>query len=159
MKKIVVILLFVCGALAVSNQSKAQSTGSTYKTAVGFKGYFGDGSIGGINIKHFMSSDRAVEGGLYFKSHFVMLEGLYEWHGNIEGAQGLKWYVGPGAQLGFYSGPGDNDAMLALKGTLGLNYKITGAPIDVALDIDPTFRLTQGSDFNLNAGIAFRFCF
>ncbi|SIT33142.1 hypothetical protein SAMN05421788_11242 [Filimonas lacunae] len=159
MKKIVFILLLTCSALAISNQTQAQSTGSTYKTALGFKGYFGDGSIGGINVKHFIRQDRAIEGGIYFKSHFVMLEGMYEWHGNINDAPGLKWYVGPGANLGFYSGPGDNDAMLALKGTIGLNYKITGAPIDVALDLNPTFRLTQGSDFNLYAGLAFRFAF
>lgn len=158
MKKILLILMLTCGALAFNNQTKAQSTGSNYKTAFGFKGYFGDGSIGGLNVKHFMRNSNALEGGLYFKNHFIMLEGLYEWNGDISGAPGLKWYTGPGAQLGFFT-EGDNDAMFAIKGTVGLDYKINGAPIDVALDLNPTFRLTQGSDFSLFAGVAFRFAF
>lgn len=159
MKKIVLILMLTCGALALSNDTKAQATGSSYKTSFGFKGYFGDGSIGGLNVKHFMRNSNALEGGIFFRNHFVMLEGLYEWHGDIQGAPGLKWYTGPGANLGFYTGPGDNDAAFAIKGTLGLDYKINGAPINVALDLNPTFWLTQGSNFDLYAGIAFRFAF
>ena len=30
------------------------------------------------------------------------LTGLYEIHGDFADAQGLKWYVGPGAHIGFY---------------------------------------------------------
>lgn len=159
MKKIIAILILTCAVLGVQHAS-AQSTGSSYKTSVGIKGYFGDGSIGGINVKHFLTSSNALEGGLYFKSHFVMLEGLYEWNGEINNAPGLKWYVGPGAQLGFYNGNhSDNDVAFALKGVVGLDYKFSGAPIDVAFDVNPTFTLTPNSDFSFYAGIAFRFAF
>lgn len=158
MKKIILILMLTCGAMALSKQSQAQTLGSDYKTSFGFKGYFGDGSIGGLNIKHFIRSDRALEGGIYFKNHFVMLEGMYEWHGDIQGAPGLKWYTGPGVNLGFVT-EGDNDVLLNLKGTIGIDYKFNGAPIDVALDLNPTFTLTPDTDFNFFAGVAFRFAF
>jgi len=154
MKRIFILSLFVVG-FAVASQ--AQNMGSSYSTSLGAKGYFGNGSIGGINVKHFFNSANALEGSLLFKSHFVAFEGIYEWHGNIANAAGLKWYVGPGAMLGFYTGEGDNDAMFALKGTVGLDYKFTGAPINIAFDVNPTFRLTPDSDFDFYAGIAFRF--
>ena len=155
MKKIIAIFIFAC-AVAVSNQSQAQNMGSNYKTAIGAKGYFGDGSIGGINIKHFMNNSNALEGGVYFRSNFVLLEGMYEWHGQVAGAQGLHWYTGPGAWLGFVT-KGESDVLFALKGTLGLDYKFTGAPINVAFDVNPTFSLTPSTNFDFYAGIAFRF--
>jgi hypothetical protein len=155
MKKIVAIIIFAC-AVAAGSESKAQNLGSNYKTAIGAKGYFGDGSIGGFNIKHFMRNNQALEGGLYFKRNFVMFEGMYEWSGQVQGAQGLHWYTGPGAWLGFYT-KGDDNVLFALKGTIGLDYKFTGAPIDIAFDVNPTFTLAPDSDFNFYAGIAFRF--
>lgn len=156
MKKILTILFVAC-AIMGAKQAGAQSMGDDYKTSLGIKGYFGDGSIGGINVRHNLSSTNALEGGLYFKSHFVMLEGLYEWQGPINGAPGLNWYAGPGAQLGFINGHGNNDVSLALKGAVGLDYKFSGAPINVAFDVNPTFTLTPDSDFSFYAGIAFRF--
>ncbi len=156
MKKVFAILLLTCVMMG-AKQANAQNMGSSYKTAIGAKGYFGDGSIGGINIKHFFTGATALEGSLLFKSHFVAIEGLYEWHGNITGASGLKWYVGPGGYLGFINGTNDNKAVFALRGTLGLDYKFTGAPIDIAFDVNPTFQLTPDTDFNFYAGIAFRF--
>lgn len=155
MKKIIAIVLFAC-AVALSNETKAQNLGSNYKTSIGAKGYFGDGSIGGINIKHFTKANTALEGGLYFRDNFILLEGMYEWNGNIEGAPGLKWYTGPGAWLGFFT-KGPDDVLFALKGTLGIDYKFNGAPINVAFDINPTFSLTPSTNFDFYAGIAFRF--
>ncbi|MEX6687028.1 hypothetical protein QTN47_05960 [Danxiaibacter flavus] len=163
MKKILFVALILVAGISVAN---AQNMSSSYKTALGAKGYFGDGSIGGFNVKHFFNSTNALEGSLLFRSHFVAFEGIYEWHGPINGAKGLKWYVGPGAQLGFYTGDHDHDynndhhddnVLFALKGTVGLDYKFTGAPIDIAFDVNPTFNLTPNTDFNFYAGLAFRF--
>ncbi len=148
-------------------KAQAQNMGSSYKTALGAKGYFGDGSIGGINVKHFFNPAGALEASLLFRSHYVALEGIYEWHGPIQGARGLKWYVGPGAELGVRSHghhprnddrhDDHNDAVFSMKGVIGLDYKFTGAPINIAFDVNPTFRLTPNTDFNFYAGMAFRF--
>lgn len=159
MKKILAILLLTCVMMG-AKQANAQNMGSSYKTSLGVKGYFGDGSIGGINVKHFFNSASALEGSLLFKSHFVAIEGLYEWHGNITGAPGLKWYVGPGGYLGFINGnhhDDNDDVVFALRGTVGLDYKFTGAPINIAFDVNPTFQLTPDTNFDFYAGIAFRF--
>ncbi|WP_153796117.1 hypothetical protein [Foetidibacter luteolus] len=150
MKKTLLVALLTFGLYAVSH---AQNMSSSYTTAIGAKGYFGDGSIGGLNVKHFLEGNTALEGSLLFKSKTFIAEGLYEWHGNITGAQGLKWYVGPGAQLGSLY----EEFYLALKGTVGLDYKFSGAPITIAFDVNPTFSLTPGTDFSFFAGVGFRF--
>lgn len=150
MKRIILAVLLTTGFYAVSN---AQNMSSSYKTAIGAKGYFGDGSIGGFNIKHFIQNNRALEGSLLFRNHVFLIEGLYEWHGDISGANGLKWYVGPGAWIG----SSFNDFVFAGRGTLGLDYKFTGAPISVAFDVNPTLTFTPDTDFSFFAGVAFRF--
>lgn len=160
MKKVVILFCSVFMLMAAVT-ANAQSMGSTYRTALGAKAYFVNGSTAGINIKHFLNGNNALEGSVLFKENFFALEGVYEWHGNISGARGLKWYVGPGAWLGFYNNKYNNNdkVLFALKGTLGLDYKFTGAPINIAFDINPTFNLTPVSDFDLMAGLAFRFTF
>ncbi len=163
MKKILLFfVLFMAVSFAVGSVY-AQNLSSTYKTAVGAKAYFGNGSVAGINAKHFMNNSTALEGSLLFKNGFVGLEGIYQWHGKINGANGLKWYVGPGAWLGFYNNKSkfdnNNSVLFALKGNLGLDYKFSGAPINVAFDVNPTFSLSPVSDFSFLAGFAFRFAF
>jgi len=150
MKRILLIALLTTAFYAVSN---AQNMSSSYTTSIGAKGYFGDGSIGGLNVKHFLDGHSALEGSLLFKKKVFLVEGLYEWHGDITGAKGLKWYVGPGAQLG----SSYNDFVFAAKGTLGLDYKFEGAPINIAFDVNPTFTITPDTNFDFFAGIAFRF--
>jgi hypothetical protein len=149
-----IILLFACQTVV------AQSTGSSYRTALGAKIYFGDGTIGGINIKHFLNSHGALEGSLLFASHAIGIEGQYDWHDNIAGAPGLKWYVGGGGLLGFSTLKNvDNDVSFSLKGAIGLDYKITGAPINLSFDLNPIFTLAPDTDFDFWAGLAFRFTF
>ncbi len=150
----------VIAFLAVANTSYAQSTGSNYRTAVGIKGYFGGPDIGSVNLKHFIARDKAIEGGLLFADGFVALEGMYQWHAPIAGTSGLQWYVGPGVWLGSTQRSKNNSELyLAAKGVFGLDYKIQGAPINLALDFNPQLRLTQNTDFDFYAGFAFRFAF
>lgn len=166
MKRLSVIASFIILTLT-SQTVVAQSTGSTYRTALGAKIYFGDGSIGGINVKHFINSNGALEGSLLFGRGAMGFEGQYDWHGNIQGAAGLKWYVGGGGLLmfstnddhRFFGDDDDDDVYFALKGALGLDYKFTGAPINISFDVNPVFWLTPSTDFDFYAGLAFRFTF
>lgn len=88
------------------------------------------------------------------------IEGLYEYHGDIAGAAGLKWYVGGGGIVAFGTEKNaGNDVLFGLRGNLGLDYKIPGAPINLAFDIDPTFILVPTTNFDFGAGLAFRFAF
>jgi len=160
MKKTALTLAVTLCLLALTQTASSQATGSTYKTAIGAKAYFGDGSTGGINFKHFLNANGALEASLLFEKGFLGVEGLYDWHGNINNAPGLKWYVGGGGLLFFPTKDryGD-DVLFALRGTIGLDYKFTGAPINVAFDLNPTFQLTPDTDFDFWAGLAFRFAF
>src|SRR4051812_17735738 len=93
---------FLFTALAVLvfiSTSSAQSMGRTYKTALGIKVL--DGA--GISLKHFLNDRDALEGVAFFWSHGTRITGLYELHFDIDGAPGLKWYIGPGAHIGLYN--------------------------------------------------------
>jgi hypothetical protein len=67
------------------------------RSALGVK--FWDGA--GISFKHFFQGNNAGEFIGFFWNHGFRLTGLYEIHGDFADAQGLKWYVGPGAILVF----------------------------------------------------------
>lgn len=135
---IAVLALLMAGVTA-----KAQNQTSSYTTALGVK-LWGNG--GGISLKHFVSTNRALEGIAYFWNNGSRITGLYEFHFDFVGAPGLKWYVGPGAHVGFYNTYYDNNypngnsgSFVGIDGVLGLDYKFTGAPINLSLDWQPSF--------------------
>jgi hypothetical protein len=137
----------------------AQNLGSTYKTAIGFKFY-----PTAVTIKHFIKPNAAIEGLGYFWKDGFRLTGLYEWHGNIKNAPGLKWYAGGGAHLDVwdndYKKNNDGGVGLGLDGVIGLDYKFKGAPINLSLDWQPSVTFIGDNYSNTNwAGIAIRFAF
>jgi hypothetical protein len=134
--------------------------GSSYQTAVGIKFY-----PGALSIKHFTEENRALEGLANFWDGGFRFTGLYEIHGDISGAEGLKWYVGPGVHIGWYNGYAYNDhyydngsLSFGIDGVLGLDYKISGAPIDLSLDIQPFFELNHPY-FAVWGGLGIRYTF
>lgn len=166
MKKVsLVFMLAISMALLGFNYSaNAQATGHSYKTGIGVKvGYWGGGAL---DIKHFLNPSSALEGQLSFDRHWFTVTGLYEYHGAIDGAPGLLWYVGPGAHLGFYHDSyyhhdhhyDNGEAFFGLDGILGLDYKFNGAPIDISLDIQPNVSFPYG-DLNIWGGVSIRFTF
>lgn len=139
MKRIFFYLL-ICGVLStLSVKSFSQSMGSSYRTALGVKFY-----PGAISLKHFTTGNTALEGIGYFWNYGFRFTGLYEIHGNISGAPGLKWYVGPGAHVGVWNNRykdryNEDGSYFGVDGVLGLDYKIKGAPINLSLDWQPSF--------------------
>jgi hypothetical protein len=155
MKKLITLLAI---GFITCQSVQAQSMGRTYKTALGVK--FWDGA--GISFKTFVAPQNAVELIGYFYKHGTRVTGLYEIHGNISGAPGLKWYVGPGAHIGFYDYKGyTGDKVVAgLDGVLGLDYKINKAPINLSLDWQPSFEFADGRGFVGSwGGLAVRYTF
>jgi len=164
MKKalIIILLTFSIGTYSAS----AQSLGRDYQTAAGVKFF-----PGAITVKHFIKSNAALEGLGYFWNYGFRLTGLYEFHGNINGAPGLKWYVGPGAHIGFWSNRWkdqyptyDGGAYFGIDGVLGLDYKINNIPINVSLDWQPSFNFGNGPDsyygfYSGFGGLAVRYTF
>src|SRR5262245_14277293 len=122
--------------------ANAQSMGSNYRTALGVKFY-----PGAITIKHFLQPNKAIEGLAYFYSDGVRFTGLYEIHGDIAGAEGLKWYVGPGAHIGFWNSKYGDGSFGGIDGVLGLDYKFSGAPINLSIDWQPSFEFGDNRGF------------
>ena len=159
MKKII-ILLAVCSI--ISEGANAQSMGRSYKTALGVKVW--DGA--GITFKTFVNSRDALEVIGYFWKNGSRVTGLYEVHGNISDAPGLKWYVGPGAHIGFYNVdrnrrfPGSSYTVIGLDGVLGLDYKINRAPLNLSIDWQPSFEFGEYGGFVGSwGGLAIRYTF
>jgi hypothetical protein len=156
MKKLLIAIASLASLLS-SHALQAQDMDHDYRTALGVK-VWGDG--GGISIKHFVRTNRALEGIGYFWRGGVRITGLYEYHFDFKGAPGLKWYVGPGAHVGIYNNNYDNNngngngyyygsgTYIGIDGVLGLDYKFHGAPINLSLDWQPSF------EFGSNRGFA-----
>jgi len=142
MKKFVVLFSVCCIATFCV---QAQSMGQSYKTALGVKVW--DGA--GITFKTFLDPTNAIEVIGYFYDQGTRITGLYEIHGDISGAPGLKWYVGPGAHIGFYDYKGytGDKAIAGIDGVLGLDYKVNKAPLNFSIDWQPSFEFADGRGF------------
>ncbi len=128
-----------------------------YKTALGVKFY-----PGGVTLKHFLSSKAAVEGIGYFYNYGTRITGLYEIHGDIPSVGGLKWYFGPGAHVGLYNTKYGGGSTFGVDGVLGLDYKFSGAPINLSVDWQPSFEFgrTFNNGFSGNwGGLGIRYVF
>lgn len=138
MKKIIFLLvLFLCANSAIEAQ------GTTYKTAVGLLVWNGYGA----SFKTFITEKNAIEIKGYFDRIGTRLTGLYEFHGEVVGIDGMQWYAGPGAHLGFYNFGGKQSSTFAgIDGVVGIDYKLNSTPIDLFLDWQPTY------EFGLNRG-------
>ena len=154
------MMLFVI-ATGLMFYVNAQSMGRTYKTAIGVKVW--DGA--GISIKHFTKPTTALEGIFYFWDKGFRITGLYEFHGDINGAPGLKWYIGPGAHIGFYDYKNDpdyysNKTYFGIDGVLGLDFKFNKAPINLSIDWQPSFEFGDSRGFVGSwGGIGIRYAF
>lgn len=165
MRKIIISAIILIISLSVTAQSKS-AKGSSYRTALGVKVWDG----GGITFKHFLSGNNAGELIGYFWGHGFRLTGLYEIHGNISGASGLKWYIGPGAHIGFYDihhrhyhngiWHDHGHTTIGVDGVIGLDYKFNGAPINISLDWQPSFEFASGHGFASSwGGLGIRYTF
>jgi hypothetical protein len=164
MRKIAAVLFIL--AFSLTAQAQSRTTNSTsYKTALGVKVWDG----GGISLKHFFNNRNAGELIGYFWRHGFRLTGLYEIHGPISGAPGLKWYIGPGLHVGTYNDHHYHNhrddhhhshASVGIDGVLGLDYKINRAPINLSLDWQPSFEFADGHGFNGSwGGLGIRYTF
>lgn len=156
MRKVLVLAsaLFI---FSVSTQAQSKSANSSsYTTALGVKVWDG----GGISLKHFFNQNNAGEVIGYFWTQGARFTGLYEIHGAINGAEGLRWYIGPGAHVGFYNNKYGNGAFIGVDGVLGLDYKFNSAPINLSLDWQPSFEFGDARGFYGSwGGLGIRYTF
>lgn len=148
----------------------AAATGDLYKTALGLKFVYGVSLTG----KHFISERAALEAIIQYRDHSGLgsefnLTALYEYHGNITGANGLRWYAGGGAYTGYFNY--DNGQLeeltgksssfsIGITGVLGLEYKFKNIPLAISADWQPVYTVNGNSGFvSENGGIGIKYTF
>lgn len=136
MKRILlaVYILFTTTSYAQESRSAMATGGPEYQSALGVKISAGVAA----SYKQFVANTKAIEAQSMFFSRGIRLVGLYEFHFyNIQGVDGLAWYVGPGVHAGFYRKSAD----LGIDGVIGLDYKIKNLPINLSLDWQPSYSI------------------
>jgi hypothetical protein len=142
MKSKMTIVLAVM--LIASSASFAQHyLGTDYKTALGVKFY-----PGGISFKQNLNDSKSLEAIGYFWNG-NRITGLYELNYDIEGLNGLRWYIGPGAHVSFYDEDSySGKSYLGIDGVIGLDWKVNNAPLNLSLDWQPSFDFGGGAGFS-----------
>lgn len=158
MKRLLFIIMLVVSSSSFSQQ---------YKTALGFKG--GYPNFGSINVKHFFNSPNAIEASLGGGRYHLWMQGLYERNYAIPKADGLDFYWGLGADLGFWTNNYHyydkkhnkyyNGVWGGIDAVVGLEYTFPSIPFNIALDMGPTIRLFPYVGFGYNGGLALRYAF
>ncbi len=153
------ILSAICMlGLLVCTEAKAQ-----YKHAAGVR--LGDYS--GINFKTFIQPNRALDLIMGFRSNnkysAARFTGLYEIHNPISVTEGtLSWYYGGGGSVGGkdYKQEDKNQLLLSADGVLGLDYKLSAAPINLSFDWKPALVLSPDTEFDAaQFGLSLRITF
>lgn len=149
------VIVLIIAASDVSAQRSAN--GTDYENAIGLGIDFGNGSsLVGPSFKHFFTEEHVGKFEVLFGSHYTAIQGFYEYHRDIEGAPGLKWFAGVGAGAGI----AEHNSAFLLKPEGGLDYKIDDVPLSFSFDWRPTFFIGDNSDFEPGRfGLGIRFCF
>ena len=109
-----------------------------------------------ISGKYFVTNRSAIEGLISFGSRFG-LGGLLEIHNPLN-VEGLKWFYGVGAYVGFESDP--SQTFFGPTGVIGLDYKFPNAPVNLSLDWKPELDIIPDINFVPDAfGLSVRFAF
>jgi hypothetical protein len=173
MKHLLTIAI-ICISLLTSNSAKAQQ----YETGIGVR--LG-GISQGITLKHFIGGNDALEGILSFGHHAFFITGLYENHHAFPNAEGLSWFWGGGAHVGFFTNGYDYDYIYyKYRGNhiivhdddydgssflfggdfiLGMEYKLQTAPVAFSLDVKPQIDFVPGLYAYWDGALTVRFTF
>ena len=156
------LLLCVMACLFFAVSASAQSG---YRTALGVRLSSSPAMVSNsISLKHFISDNAAIEA-LFSFGDPLALGALYQVHKPL-GSEGLQWFYGGGAYLGFVKtfnpvkNRNETDPNFGAQGVLGLDYKFMNAPINLSLDWKPELNLVSDINFEPAAvGFTARFTF
>jgi hypothetical protein len=141
MKSTVLLLLLMAG-FVVNAWAQTEVPSPAYRFALGVRLSNSTPTLNNsITGKYFVTDRSAVEGLISFGSRFGM-GALLEIH-KPTNVEGLRWFYGGGAFVGFENG----DTYLGPTGVLGLDYKFTNVPINLSLDWKPELNFIPDIDF------------
>lgn len=153
MKKGIILIIIFLGGWLVSH---AQQPVQEYTNAIGIKAWDGIGAT----YKHFLTEKAAVEAIAFFNGKGARTTGLYEFHFPLGAEPGLRWFVGPGAHLGFYNNTNGNGLFPGIDGIIGIEYTLGKIPLNASIDWQPAVEFGNDRGFNGSWGaIAVRYIF
>lgn len=139
-------ILFFAIALVFSVTMNAQST---YTTALGLGIDFGNNAtFVGPSVKHFFAENHAGQAEVTFENSVTAITALYQYHDGFNGADGLQWFAGGGTSIFLF----DGGSSFALRGTLGLDFKINNVPLAFSFDWRPALSLDSDVEDKFEAG-------
>lgn len=148
-----------------AKQTKVNAGNTTnYKAALGLKFIYGVALTG----KVFINENSALEGVLRYNGagglgSNIAFTGLYEYHAPIKGVDGLRWYLGGGGHVNYFSWKDSNvDAVttFGIAGIVGLEYKFANLPLAISADWNPAYIISSPSGFSAeNGGIGVKYTF
>ncbi|QBQ40906.1 hypothetical protein [Sphingobacterium psychroaquaticum] len=146
MKKVFLSLMTITAVAVGLNEAKAQTP---FKSALGVVFDGSDGANVGIQYKTALKSTTAAQFQAAFGDNWISVGGDWQYEKLIPGAEGLAWYAGVGAQLGFVTSKHvDDKVFIGLRPQIGLEYKIPTIPFGLHLDYKPYLGLNNDSGFN-----------
>ena len=157
MKRFVALTAII--AFIFSMNAKAQD----YNTGIGFRG----GLSNGLTIKHFTSTDAAIEGIVAFRWGGYHITGLYEKHQVAFDTEGLNFFYGAGGHIGMWDADGNpwfnegtNHTVIGVDGIIGLEYAFDEIPFSISADWKPAFNIVGDTGFwGDEAALSVRFTF
>jgi hypothetical protein len=146
MKRILLSLLIAITTLSLNAQVNPNtigirgggSYGGSYGGELTYQKGFGTSNRLELDFGFRSRRYKGSKGNDWYYNH-LSVTAIYHWVFNLFG--GLNWYIGPGAQVGFYDDYYDNNSgiSLALGGQIGIEYDFNehGVPLLLSLDARP----------------------
>ncbi|MGI9137665.1 MAG: hypothetical protein ACR2IM_01360 [Sediminibacterium sp.] len=158
--RIITLTCFLYITLTANSQDTIEKYTSPYKKALGIKL-----NPGAISYRSFYTRNKAAEG-----IGFVSLDGfqltiLNEKFTPFTNTENLTWYIGYGGHFNLWSeryklnNPAKKAGVsVGVDGILGLDYKLRNTPLNLSVDIQPSFNFVGESYFELGwGGIGIRY--
>lgn len=165
-RTIPVFILLTISLLTFSGVQAQESPGNSgYKTSLGVRLSSSNAMVNNsVSIKHFINDKMAVEG-LFSFGDPLAFGALLELHKPLA-SEGLSWFYGGGAYLGFVKKVNVNtqktttDPNFGAMGVIGLDYKFSNIPLNLSLDWKPELNIVSDINFEPAAiGFSARFTF
>ncbi len=129
--------------LFITSAANAQD----YSTGIGIRA----GTSNGLTVKHFISTDRVLEGIVATRWEGYNFTGLYQVYKQAFNVNRLNWFYGVGGHIGSYRGEehrryDDDDQfwLFGIDGIIGLEYNFSEIPFNISLDWKPAIDVSGG---------------
>jgi hypothetical protein len=148
----IIFIFFITGCFLLASQHTHAQT----KHQAGVRlGSIEQALSTGFTYRYFLNEKSAVEGILNLRSEAIALGALYERFVPIQGVEGLQWFYGAGAYVGFQAFEN-----FGITGIAGMDYTFKEVPVNLSVDWKPELNLIEYVGFRASTvAVSVRFVF